>query len=114
MASPSKSKHRGPTYILVPPLKPMGPMNPLGPQSELDSLSGFRASWDGLGPSGQIRTPQDKPGPSRTNQDPAERIRAPLDQPEPCGVKQGPVGRVRAPQKKKSTNWDISGPCGTN
>ena len=48
-------------------------------------------------PSGQIRTPQDKPGPSRTNQDPTERIRTPLDQPERCWAKQGPAGRIRAP-----------------
>ena len=77
-------------------------MDPLGPQFEVDffhafrNTSDFRASRDGSGPSGQIRAPQDKPGPSRTNQGPAERIRAPLDQPEPRGANQGPAGRVRA------------------
>ena len=74
-------------------------MDPLGPQFEVDSLSDFRASRDGSGPSGQIRAPQDKPGPSRTNQGPAERIRAPLGQPEPRGANQGPAGRVRAPER---------------
>ena len=78
------------TYILASPIKPRRvPWTRLCPKSEVDSLSGFRASRDGSGSSGQIRAPQDKPGPSRTNRGPVERIRAPLGQP-------GPAGRVRA------------------
>ena len=84
-------------YFGLTPKVKAGPMDPLGPQFEVDSLSDFRASRDGSGPSGQIRAPQDKPGPSRTNQGPAERIRASLGQPEPRGANQGPAGRVRAP-----------------
>ena len=53
-------------------------MDPFGPQFEVSSLSHFRASWDGSGPSGQIRAPQDKQGPSRTDQSPAEPTRTPL------------------------------------
>ena len=90
----------------IPKVK-TSPMHSLGPQFEVDSLSDFRASRDGSGPSGQIRAPHDKPGPSRMNQGPAERIRAPLGQPEPRGANQGPA-------KKKTTNWDRSRPCGTN
>ena len=74
-------------------------MDPLGPQSEVDSLSGFRASRDGSGPSGQIRAPQHKPGPSRTNQGPAEWIRDPLGQPEPRRASQG-TGTDRVPRDK--------------
>ena len=84
-------------YFGLTPKVKAGPMDPLGPQFEVDSLSNFRASRDGSGHSGQIRAPQDKPGPTRTNQGPAERIRAPFGQPEPRGANQGPAGRVRAP-----------------
>ena len=84
-------------YFGLTPKVKAGPLDPLGPQFEVDSLSDFRASRDGSGPSGQIRAPQDKPGPNRTNQGPAERIRASLGQPEPRGANQGPAGRVRAP-----------------
>ena len=97
---PPKVKALGPTYILASPLKSRRvPWTRLGPNLslEVDSLSDFRASRDGSGPSGQIRAPQDKPGPNRTNQGSAERIRAPLGQPEPRGANQGPAGRVRAP-----------------
>ena len=116
-------------YFGLTPKVKSGPMDPLGSQFEVDSPSDFRASRDGSGPSGQIRAPQDKPGPSRTNQVPAERIKFRTDQlgqPEPRGANQGPAGRVRAtgrigsrgmsqgPAEKKSTNWDRSGPCGVN
>ena len=84
-------------YFGLTPKVKAGPLDPLGPQFEVDSLSDFRASRDGSGPSGQIRAPQDKPGPNRTNQGPAERIRASLGQPEPRGANQGPAGRVRTP-----------------
>ena len=93
-------------FVLTPKVK-AGPLDPLGPQFEVDSLSDFRASRDGSGPSGQIRAPQDKPGPSRTNQGPAERIRASLGQPEPRGANQGPAVRIRV-------IWDGSGPRRTN
>ena len=108
----------GDNIYFGPASKPKaGPMDPLGPQSEGDSLSGFRASRDGSGSSGQIMTPQDKPGPSRMNQGPAERIRAPLGQPEPCRANQGRTSQGTETDralKTKSTNWDRSGPCETN
>ena len=95
---PPQSQNTGANIYFGPtPKVKAGSMDPLGPQFEVDSLSDFRASRNRSGPSGQIRTPQGKPGPSRTNQGPAERIRAPLGQPEPRGVNQGPAGRVRAP-----------------
>ena len=106
-------------YFGLTPKVKAGPMDPLGPQFEVDSLSDFRTSRDGSGPSGQIRAPQDKPGPSRPNQGPAERIRVPLGQPEPRGANQGPAGRVRAPGRIGSrgmsqgpADWDRSGPYG--
>ena len=69
---PSQSQSTGADIYFGPtPKAKAGPMDPLGPLSEVDSLSGFRASRDESGPWGQIRVPQDKPGPSRTNQDPA-------------------------------------------
>ena len=117
MASPSKSKHWGSTYILAPLLQQS--------QSEVDFLSGFRASWDGSGPSGQIRAPQDKPGPSRTNQalrsgsesrwanlqNPVGATRAPQDE---SGHRDGsgPEGRPRAPQKKNQRTGTDQGPAG--
>ena len=94
---PLKVKALGANIYFGPtPKAKAGPMDTLGSQSEVDSLSGFKASRDGSGPSGQMRAPQDKPVPSRTNQGPAERIRASLCQPEPRGANQGPAGGVRA------------------
>ena len=125
MASPSKSKYRGPTYILVPPLKPHGSYGP----AWAPIWARFSVRFQGL--LGRIRvlgtnknSTQDKPGPSRTNQDPAERIWAPLNQPEPCGAKQGPAWRVRTPgrigsretsqgpQKKNQRTVTDQGPAG--
>ena len=90
-------------YFGLTPKVKAGPMDPLGPQFEVDSLSDFMASRDGSGPSGQIRAPQDKPGPSRTNQGPAERIRpvgptrTPRGQPGPSRTSQG-TGTDRVPR----------------
>ena len=96
MASPSKFKALGANIYFAPPLQQS--------QSEVDSLSGFRASWDGSGLSGQIRAPQDKPGPSRTNQ-------ALRNGSESRWVNQNPVGPTRAPQDE-SGHRDGSGPEG--
>ena len=85
-------------YFGLTPKVKAGPMDPLGPQFEVDSLSDFRASWDGSGPSGQIRAPQDKPGPSRTNQGPVVGpTRTPRGQPGPRRTSQG-TGTDRVPR----------------
>ena len=89
---PPQSQRTGTNiYFGLTPKAKAGPMDPLGPQFEVDSLSDFRASRDGSGPSGQIRAPQDKPG--------------------PCGTDQSPVGPTRAPQDE-SGHQDGSGPEG--
>ena len=111
MASPQSQSTGTNIYFGLTPKVKAGPMDPLGPQFEVDSLSDFRASRDGSGPSGQMRAPQDKPGPSRTNQGPEERIRAPLGQPEPRWANQNPAGPTRAPQDE-SGHRDGSGPEG--
>ena len=113
-------------YFGLTPKVKAGPMDPLGPQFQVDSLSDFRASRDGSGPSGQIRAPQDKPGPSRmnpgpcgTDQSPAGPTRTPRGQPGTRRTSQG-TGTDRVPRdepgprRKKTTNWDRSGPFGMN
>ena len=91
-------------YFGLTPKVKAGPMDPLGPQFEVDSLSDFRASRDGSGPSGQIRAPQDKPRP-------AERTRALRNGSDSPEANQNPAGPTRAPQDE-SGHRDGSGPEG--
>ena len=91
-------------YFGLTPKVKAGPMDPLGPQFEVDSLSDFRASRDGSGPSGQI-------GLRRTKQGPAERTRALRNGSEPRWPNQNPAGPTRAPQDE-SGHRDGWGPEG--
>ena len=73
-------------YFGLTPKVKAGPLDPLGPQFAVDSLSDFRASRDGSGPSGQIR-----PGS-------AGQTRAQQNEPGPCGTDQSLVGPTRTPR----------------
>ena len=96
---PPQSQSTGTNISFGPtPKVKAGPMDPVGPQFEVDSLSDFRTSRDGSGPSGQIRAPQDKPGLSRTNQGPAERIGAPLHR-DATWVQNWPIIEISSTQK---------------
>ena len=83
-------------FGLTPKVK-AGPMDPLGPQFEVDSLSDFRASRDGSGPSGQTRAQQNEPGPCGTDQSPVSPTRTPRGQPGPRRTSQG-TGTDRVPR----------------
>ena len=90
-------------YFGLTPKVKAGPMDPLGPQFEVDSLSDFRASGDGSGPSGQRFR--------RTNQGPAERTRALRNGSEPRWANQNSAVPTMAPQDE-SGHRDGSGPKG--